>query len=165
MSKAETITDGLAKPSDEDLDAFWTNAKEAVPDLSDDYELLRIGGNEDTIGAILNLVKAGEKNGSFAVPWLLEAAGQDTPKVGDAKVLLAFDGTPTLVVRLTNVKPVKYGDIGPQHLTIEGPRMRDVDVWKPMHSEHWNKSLSEHGRSVTDDMPLLVTPWEVVFEA
>jgi uncharacterized protein YhfF len=165
VSKAESLTDSLAKPSDEMLDAFWDIAKAAVPDLADDYELMRIGGSEEMVTRINDLIGQGEKSATFALPWLLDATGGDTPQVGDAKVVLNADGTPAMVLRLTAVDPVKFGDIGPEHLKMEGPAMRDIKVWRPMHLEHWNHQLERHGHSVTDDMPVLLTPWEVVYSA
>ncbi len=165
MSKAKFLPDGPAKPSDAALDAFWRQAKSAVTGLGDDYDVKWIGIDEPTTAQIFDLIKQGDKRGTFGLPWIIEANGQKTPEPGDSMVLIAYDGTPTLVVRLTDVVETTFGQIGPEHTAIDGSPVRDLSVWIPLHTDYWNKLLEPYGREVSGDMPVLVLPFELVYQA
>jgi len=165
VSKTSFLPEGPARPSDADLDAFWVKAKTAVPDLGDDYEVRWIGVDDPTTDLVIELIKKGEKTGTFGLPWVLEETGQASPKPGDPIVLIAYDGTPKLVVRLTEISQTTFGQIGPEHTAIDGPPVRDLAVWIPLHTKHWNGILKKYGREVSDDMPVLVEPFELVYSA
>jgi uncharacterized protein YhfF len=71
---------------------------------------------------------------------------------------------PRMVVRLTDVRETTFGAIGPRETSMDGPPVQDPAVWIPLHREYWNGLLSNYGRSCTDDMPVLVEPFEFVYD-
>ena len=80
-------------------------------------------------------------------------------------ILLSYDGKPELVVQLTEVFETNFSDIDSKVTSIDGPPVRDPDVWIPLHRNYWNGVLKDYGRSCTDDMPVLVEKFKLVFSS
>ncbi|GIR82581.1 MAG: hypothetical protein CM15mP84_03290 [Cellvibrionales bacterium] len=45
------------------------------------------------------------------------------------------------------------------------PPVQDPDVWIPLHRQYWNGLLAAYGRECTDDMPVLIEPFDYIGEA
>lgn len=157
------LPDGPARPSPAALNAFWAEAQKAKPGLGDDYEVRWFGIDEKTTKGIFNHIRTDNKHGTFTLPWLLEKTGQPVTKVGTLITLIDYDGAPTLVLRITGNEVVKFGDIDERVTGLDGPPVRDVAVWKPVHRDFWNGELKKHGMAVSDDMPVLVERFELVY--
>lgn len=161
MITFKPFPEGPAKPSEDQLMAFWQRAKKTSADIGDDFEVRCIAVDETSAAQVLDLIRSRDKTGTFALPWLLEAHGFDLPKRGDHIVFTAYDGTPSVVVELRDVLPVTFGAIDAQHTALDGPPIRDVAIWKDLHFAYWNRMLKPLGRHVTDDMPVIVEPFDL----
>jgi uncharacterized protein YhfF len=157
------LPDGPARPSPAALDAFWSDAQAAVPGLGDDYEVRWFGIDAKTTDGIFNHIRTDNKHGTFTLPWLLEKTGQPVTKVGTLITLIAYDGRPTMVLRITGNETVPFGAIDERITGLDGPPVRDVKVWKPVHRDFWNGELKKHGLAVSDDMPVLVERFALVY--
>ena len=62
-------------PDSELLDLFWQQAINAVPEIARDHQVRSIGIDEETTDLIIDYIKAGEKTGTYSLPWLMEAEG------------------------------------------------------------------------------------------
>ncbi len=159
------LPDGPARPTQKQLDSFWRNAQRARPDLrlSDDYQVRWIGLDDETTRQILQLIAAGDKNGTFTLPWIVERTDQPQPTAGDCIILIAFDGTPAQLVRLTHIEQVPFGEITAEHTAIDGGPVRALEVWKPLHTQYWNALLKPFALSVSEDMPVLIEKFELLY--
>jgi uncharacterized protein YhfF len=90
-------------------------------------------------------------------------SGKTAPQAGHDVVLIDFDGTPTLPVRLTKVREVRFGDITPADIAVDGSPARDLAVRKPMHTAYWNALLKPFDFNVCDDMPVWVEAFELLY--
>ena len=165
MSKAQFLPDGPVKPSDEILDAFWAQAKAAVSGLGEYYSVKWIGLDEPSTYEVIDLIKEGDKRGTFGIPWIYNDNGEKLPETGDCYILIGYDGTPTLLVQLTDVIETTFGEITPEHTSIDGSPVRDLSDWIPLHTDYWNKMLKPYDREVGPDMPVLVLPFELMHSA
>jgi len=165
MTRTIIIGEGPALPDDAALDAFWTKAKAAAPDLADDHQVRSIGIDEETTGLILAFIKEGTKVGTFSLPWVMDAEGHPETKPGTPIILTGYDGTPEAVIRIGETWNTKFGDISEKETKLDGPPVQDLAVWKPLHREYWNGLMSRYGKSCTDDMPIIVEPFELVYPA
>jgi uncharacterized protein YhfF len=179
------LPDGCAKPDQAALEAFWQAAQDTLPEsgLPNDYQvrwigldaestwqifaLIRAGDKTGTftlpwIGQIFALIRAGDKTGTFTLPWIVDRTQQPTPRVGDAIILIDFDGTPTMLIRLTDIEDVPFGEITNEHTAVDGPPVRDVAIWRPLHTQYWNAMLAPFDLSVSDDMPVWIEKFEVL---
>jgi len=160
------LPEGPTRPSRASLDAFWTEARAAHPGaaLSVDYQVRWIGLDRPTTQQIFDLVRSGDKTGTFTLPWIVERTDQPPPAVGDCVILIDFDGQPVMLVRLERVHEVAFGAITAADTAIDGSPVRDLAVWKPLHTQYWGALLQPFGLQVTPDMPVWVEKFSVVHD-
>jgi uncharacterized protein YhfF len=158
------LPDGCAKPDQAALEAFWQAAQDTLPEsgLPNDYQVRWIGLDAESTWQIFALIRAGDKTGTFTLPWIVDRTQQPTPRVGDAIILIDFDGTPTMLIRLTDIEDVPFGEITNEHTAVDGPPVRDVAIWRPLHTQYWNAMLAPFDLSVSDDMPVWIEKFEVL---
>ena len=46
---------------------------------------------------------------------------------------------------------------------LDGPSVRDVEIWKPLHQRFWDGELAPYGLAVTDKMLVLVERFELIY--
>jgi len=165
MTRHIVIGEGPSLPKEKALDIFWAEARAAVPDLSDDHQVRSIGIDEETTGLIMQFINAGTKVGTFSLPWMMEAEGYPETKPGTPIILTAYDGTPQAVIRIGRTWSTTFGSISENETRLDGPPVQDLNVWKPLHRQYWNGLMSKYGKSCTDDMPIIVEPFELVYSA
>ena len=155
---------GCAQPDPAELQAWWqklrTNPRNAA--LPDHYEVRWIGLDDETTEQVIELIVAGDKTGTFTLPWIVEHTDTPAPAPGDTIILVDFKGHPRLVVRLTEITEVAFGQITAEHTAIDGSPVRDLDVWIPLHTHYWNNLLAPYQLSVSKDMPVLVEKFELL---
>ena len=78
-------------------------------------------------------------------------------------ILISFDGKPAQLVRLTDIEEVPFGEVTEDHTAIDGTPVRSLDIWKPMHTQYWNALLSPWSMTVSEDMPVLIEKFEVLY--
>ena len=158
------IADGPAQPNAKDIDIFWERARGRFSGLGDDYQVRSLGIDEDTTTQILDYIKTRDKVATFSLPWVIEANGFPYPEPGISIVLTDYIGQPHLIVRLTDVRETTFGQIGEAESSLDGPPVQDPEVWIPLHRQYWNGLLAAYGRECTDDMPVLIEPFDYVGE-
>ena len=155
---------GCAQPDPVKLDDYWQRATAELDrtDLPADYSVRWIGLDDPTTEEVIELIIAGDKTGTFTLPWIIERTDQPEPASGDPLILVDFHGRPRLLVRLTVITTVAFGDISAAHTAIDGTPVRDLAVWKPLHTQYWNNLLKPWHLSVTETMPVLVEKFELL---
>ena len=152
-------------PDVELLDAFWQQAIMAAPEIARDHQVRSIGIDEETTDLIIDFIKAGEKIGTYSLPWLMEAEGHPKAMPDTPIILVSYDGIPKVVVQITSVYETTFGEISLNDTSLDGPPVRDLDVWIPLHTDYWNGLLSKHNRVCTPDMQVLVEKFKFIYEA
>ena len=164
MARHILISDGPAQPSPADIDAFWERACEQQVDLGNDYQVRSLGIDAETTTQILEYIKTRDKVATFSLPWVIDANGFPHPEPGTLIVLCDYVGQPHLIVRLTDVRETTFGEIGYAESSLDGPPVQNPDVWIPLHRQYWNGLLAAYGRECTDDMPVLIEPFDFIGE-
>ena len=158
------IADGPALPDTVEVDHFWERANKQFSELGDDYQVRSLGIDAETTTQILEYIKTRDKVATFSLPWVIEANGFPYSQPGAPIVLCDYVGTPHLIVQLTDVRKTTFGDIGYAESSLDGPPVQDPEVWIPLHRKYWNGLLAAYGRECTDDMPVLIEPFDYVGE-
>ena len=158
------IADGPALPNTEQIDRFWERAQNLFAGLGDDYQVRSLGIDAETTSQILEYIKTRDKVATFSLPWVIEANGFPYSEPGTPMVLCDYAGTPHLIVKLTDVRETTFGDIGYAESSLDGPPVQDPEVWVPLHREYWNGLLAAYGRECTNDMPVLIEPFDYIGE-
>jgi len=164
MPRHILISDGPAQPNPANIDTFWARASEQHTGLGDNYQVRSLGIDAETTTQILDYIKTRDKVATFSLPWVIEANGFPYPEPGIPIVLTDYIGQPHLIVRLTDVRETTFGQIGDAESSLDGPPVQDPEVWIPLHRQYWNGLLAAYGRECTDDMPVLIEPFDYVGE-
>ena len=155
---------GCAQPDPAELEHYWQRAcaESQHTNLTAAYEPRWIGLDDPTTEEVIELIRSGDKTGTFTLPWIIEHTDQPIPAVGDAIILVDFKGHPRLLVRLTDITTVAFGDITTAHTRIDGTPVRDLAIWKPLHTGYWNNLLAPYQLEVSPTMPVLVEKFELL---
>ncbi len=164
MARFILIADGPALPDLNEIDRFWARALDQFSELQDEYQVRSLGIDAETTTQILEYIKTRNKVATFSLPWVIEANGFPYSEPGMPIVLCDYVGTPHLIVRLTDVRETTFGDISYAESSLDGPPVQDPEVWIPLHRQYWNGLLAAYGRECTDDMPVLIEPFDYVGE-
>ena len=142
---------------------FFQTAKESGADVGDDYWVRRIGGDPETVNIIIGLILKGDKCGTFGVKMLQERNPAITPSLGGVAVLVDCDGAPHAAIRTDTLTPVAYKDITEEHLTVEGPGARKLEVWQNIHWPYWTSLLKPYGLEPSEDMIIMVEHFDLLY--
>ena len=164
MPRHILIADGPALPDLTEIDRFWGQAKALYTELGDTYQVRSLGIDAETTTQILGYIKTREKVATFSLPWVIEVNGFPYPEAGTPIVLCDYAGKPHLIVRLTDVRETTFGEIDYAESSLDGPPVQDPEVWIPLHRTYWNGLLAAYGRECTDDMPVLIEPFDYIGE-
>ena len=132
---------------------------------ADDYQVRWIGLDHESTEQVLALIEAGDKTGTFTLPWIVAKTDQPAPRVGDRIILIDYLGRPRLLVRLTAIEEVTFGSLDERHTAVDGTPVRPLTIWKPLHTRYWNAMLGPFGLQVTDEMPVLVERLQLIARA
>ena len=165
MKRINAILGGgaIKNPDLKPIDDYWNRVIESKPELAVDHQIRSIGIDEETTGLIIDFIKDGEKVGTFSLPWLMEAEDIPDSHAGQPIILLSYGGKPEIVVQITKIEETTFGEIDYEVTKIDGPPVRDPEIWIPLHRDYWNNVLESYGRACTDDMPVIVEHFELVY--
>ena len=157
---------GPARPDPGAIDAFL-----ALAGFADDttartaVQIRWIGLDAPTTRSIFDLIRMGDKTGTFTLPWIVERTGLAPPTPGQLLALIDHDGRPVLLLRTIDVRQVLFGGATAEDIAIDGSPVRDPAIWKPLHTRYWNALLQPFGLAVSDDMPFWAERFELLFDA
>ena len=165
MKRINAILGGgaLKNPDTKPIDDYWNRVIESKPELAVDHQMRSIGIDEETTGLIIDFIKEGEKVGTFSLPWLMESENIPDSHTGQPIILLSYDGKPEIVVQITKIEKTTFGEVDYEVTKIDGPPVRDPEIWIPLHRDYWNNVLEPYGRACTDDMPIIVEYFKLVY--
>ena len=165
MKRINAILGGGAEktPDTGPIDEYWIEVIESNHELDVDHQIRSIGIDEETTGMIIDFIKEGEKVGTFSLPWLMENEDIPGSHKGQPIILLSYDGKPEIVVQITDIEETTFGEIDYEITKIDGPPVRDPEIWIPLHRDYWNNILKPYGRACTDDMPVIVEHFKLVY--
>ena len=158
-------------PTSAALESFLADCRAALP--RPEAAALEPGAcRQSCIGAdlgmseqICGLVIAGDKTGTFSLPWLHDAHPEIKPDIAGFTVLSNFDGTPRVLLQTVELSLVTFGDIDASYTALDGPGVRDVAVWRGVHTAHWNTLLKPLGKEVAEDTPVVVERFACLYPA
>lgn len=155
---------GCAQPDMPAIDAWWARRRAAISThvLPEHFEVRWIGLDDPSTEEVIELIQSGDKTGTFSLPWLIDEAGLPQTQIGDMIVLVDFHAQPRLIVQITDIRSVRFGDITASDTSIDGSPVRDLSVWIPLHTMYWNNLLAPFGREVSAAMPVLIEPFKLI---
>ncbi len=158
------VSGGPKLPELSALQAFCKRANDKIDNIGTISQVRSIGIDEETTGLILDFIREGEKIGTFSLPWVMAKEGQTETASGTNIILSDYYGIPQLIVKITKPFLKTFGTISPKETALDGPPVRDIKIWKPLHFEYWNGLLKEYGKRCSEDMPIIVEPFELIYD-
>lgn len=146
----------------EQTDAFWESKNLIRGPANPIYSVRRIGGNNKTVNIILELIKTRQKTGTFGLKWLQDIKKQPAFEVGQYSVLVDMNHHPDALIRTTEINTINYCDISEDHLLIEGPNARTLEIWQDIHWPFWTDLLEQAKLVPSLAMPIVVEKFELV---
>jgi len=157
---------GPARPDPAALGDFLDRAGVTADARSQPALQLRwIGLDAPTTRSIFDLIRQGDKTGTFTLPWIVERTASPVPKVGNHLVLIDIDGRPVLLTRVVRVDSALFGAVEARHTVIDGSPVRDPAVWVPLHTAYWNNHLAPFGLEVSPSMPFWIEEFVLLYDA
>ena len=124
------------------------------------YEAWAFGGAPDKLAS---LVLDGSKTATASAYDLYEYDNEEIPKPGDYSVILDSADNAICVIRDTSVSVVTFKDVDAHHARCEGEGDLSLDYWREIHRELFTQWLDEAGLEFSEDMPVVLETFEVVF--
>lgn len=149
-------------PSESDFNSFLNTCQAALPGTAIDQSGAKaprkrcIGWDLDTSERICAHVIEREKTGTFSLPGLHDVLPETKPDIAMLVVLSNYDGVPRALLQTVGLELVTFGEIDESHTAIDGPSVRDLDVWRGIHTKYWNGLLEPYGKKVEDEMQVVV---------
>jgi uncharacterized protein YhfF len=113
----------------------------------------RVGNNPALCERLLGYVIAREKTGVFSQP--ADFPDGHLPQPGEYAVLIDFAEMPRCLIRYEDCALLPFHAVGPEHVAIETPPMRDVQKFKAFHRNYWTPILEARGERFSEDMPIV----------
>lgn len=146
------------------VNEFWQACLPEISTPPEDgyYRVRSIGGTPEATEIITKLILAGDKTGTFTSPWMYEGDQSITPVISGYSVLTDSTGTPRAVLRTTSLLTLPFNQITEKETALDGPAIRSLDVWQPIHVRFFTNELETRGKAFVEDMPVSVEKFEVV---
>ena len=153
-----------AAPLTPAVERFIAEARAALPGESlGSFKVRTYGGSEAMSNIIVPLILQGQKTGTFAMAAEYEQDPATAPCVSDLFVVTWFDGRPALLYRITVVERVPFEAINHDHVQVEGPNARQVEVWRKIHWDYWGATLRQQGLEPTMQMPVVFSRFQLLY--
>jgi len=121
------------------------------------------GDSPELADELLALVLAGVKTATATSVAELEAAGEPIPRVGDLSIVLDGAGHPRALLRTTEVRRARFGDVDEDFAASEGEDDRTLASWRREHLKYFGRVLAGTGTPVDDDLEVVLETFEVVY--
>lgn len=146
------------------VETFWQACLPSLsaPPADGFYRVRSIGGSPSATDTITKLILDDLKTGTFTSPWMYEGDRTITPVVGGYSVLTDSTDTPRAVLKTTGLMTLPFNQITEKETALDGPAVRSLDVWRPIHVTFFANELKARGKSFAEDMPVTVEKFEVV---
>jgi len=151
-------------PDSSVLDSFWSKCQQARNlEMTTETPRIRQFGRDKRVSSMLiELIAAGEKNGTFTSPWIFEGDWNTTPVVGGYSIVTDLDAKPRLVLKTIAVHTMRFDEISEKETSLDGPAVRALEVWRDVHWAYFERELAMRGKVPSMRMPVTIEEFEVV---
>lgn len=146
------------------VEEFWSRCLPSLsaPPADGFYRVRSIGSSPESTEVITKLILDGQKTGTFTSPWMYEGDRRITPVMDGYSVLTDSTDTPRALLKTTGLMTLPFDQITEKETAVDGPAVRPLDVWRPIHVTFFTNALKSRGKSFAQDMPVTVEKFEVV---
>ncbi|MEZ5500901.1 MAG: ASCH domain-containing protein [Steroidobacteraceae bacterium] len=148
----------------EAIDDFVAQAQRAVAhERLYPFKVRGFGSQPELSERILNVIRRGEKTGTFALAADFAAQPEQRPEPGDIFVVTRHDGVPALIIRIDRTETMPFRDIDAIHTAHEGAALRDPQAWRAMHRAYWTEAQAARGEQFSEDLPVIFQTFTLLY--
>jgi uncharacterized protein YhfF len=146
------------------IEDYWEACRRELPGATAGrgYRVKCFGSDPAMSRLLLDLIRSGQKTGTFGLEWEFEDRPEERPAPGDLFIVTDSAGEPGTLIRVTGTAVLPFSAIGDEHLQCEGPALRELPLWRKLHWDFWTPALRAMGREPAEDMPILFQRFEVL---
>lgn len=147
----------------ENLEHFWSEARAAVPTLSEELPAAwAFGATSEHADELLALVVEGTKTGTASSLQDLKADGEAVPEVGQMNVILDGRCRPRAVIETTEIAIVAFAEVTVEHARAEGEGDRTLVTWRETHENFW-RDYGQGPNRFSTDMLIVCERFQLVY--
>lgn len=121
----------------------------------------RLGRTAELCERLNGYILARQKTGVFSQPE--DFPDGRLPRAGELAVLVNYSDEPRCLVRYDECELMTLGAVGPRHVAIETPALRDLAAWRKFHRDYWAPVFAARGEALTDDVPIVYQRFTVLY--
>lgn len=121
----------------------------------------RMGRTAELCDRLTGYVLARQKTGVFSQPE--DFPDGALPRAGDYAILVNFSDEPRCLIRYDECHVLPFKAVGPEHVAVETPALRDLAAWRKFHRGYWEPVLAARGQAYTEDLPIVFQRFTVVY--
>ncbi|MGI9584179.1 MAG: ASCH domain-containing protein [Acidimicrobiia bacterium] len=146
--------------TEEAVDAFWNRFVSATG-IDGPYEAWAFGDDSrpELATQLALLVRDGPKRATAGLAAEYQQDNEPPPQVGDMSVILDGSGTPVCVIRTTEVRTTRLGDVDEAFAWDEGEGDRSLAWWKDAHI----RFFADLGFTIDDDSEMMLERFELLW--
>ena len=128
-------------------------------------ETRTMGRNADISRRITEQVLAGQKRVTVARQAEYAENGWLLPEVGQVILVKDFDGQPSFIYRVIDVRNLPLRCVTAEHLEGESPHLRDLAKWRSAHLAVWAAHVKDMDEQQIENLPLVWVQFEPIYPA
>ena len=146
---------------------FWQMACRAVPDLSPtaDYQVWHFGDSAPLARNLADLVLHGPKRATSGLLWDAELDSTMMPVQGGYSLVTDHAGAPLLIIRTTRVEIRPYEEVDADFAAAEGEGDGSLQYWCDAHWAYFSRRCAVLGRTPSNDMPVVLERFALIYPA
>lgn len=131
---------------------------------STNYDSFYFCADEENANHCANLVLQGEKRATASLLWSYEPEDETLPEVGQLSVITNWDGDPQCIVEVTSVQIIPFNEVPADFAYEEGEGDKSLEFWRRVHWEFFSQECKQIGREPTEDMPVVLEKFKVLWK-
>lgn len=128
-----------------------------------DYDYWYFG--DEKIGDELGrLVVMGEKKATTGLEYFYKNNIEPRPKVGDLSIITDTKNRALCIIKVTNVKVVRFKEVDEDFAREEGEGDRSLEYWQKVHKGFFTEILKGYGEKFNEGTKVSLEKFEVVYK-
>lgn len=139
---------------------LWNKYKQINPNIGDKIDAWAFGAEPDLLA---QLVLDGTKTATASAYELYELPDEPLPQEGTYDVILDGQDQAICIIKVTKVSVVPFKDVSVDHAYKEGEGDRSLAYWRSSHEAFFKPYFEECGLTFTEDSPIVLEEFELVY--
>ena len=143
-----------------DAQTLWNEYRQINPAIGDEIDAWAFGAEADLLA---QLVLGGVKTATASAYDLYEADNEPLPQAGSYDVILDSHDEAVCIIEITKVSIVPFKEVSANHAFKEGEGDRTLTWWRSVHWQLFTQWFADCGLVFTEDSPIVLEEFRLVY--